>query len=82
MDNIDDIVNEYNNTCHRTIKMMLIFVKNNAYIDFDKEVNFKDPKFQVGPPNWPEEIFVIKIIENTVSWTYNINDLRSCWDIL
>ena len=27
-------------------------------------------------PNWSEEIFVIKKIENTVPWTYVINDLN------
>ena len=28
-------------------------------------------------PNWPEEIFVIKKVKNTVPWTYIINDLNS-----
>ena len=27
-------------------------------------------------PNWFEELFVIKKIKNTVSWTYVINDLN------
>ena len=27
-------------------------------------------------PNWSEEIFVIKIIQNTVPWTYIISDLN------
>ena len=27
-------------------------------------------------PNWSEEIFVIKEIKNTVSWTYVVNDLN------
>ena len=44
---LDDIVNEYNNTYHRTIKMKPIDVKNNTYIDSSKEVNDKDPKFKV-----------------------------------
>ena len=26
-------------------------------------------------PNWSEEIFIIKKIENTVPWTYILNDL-------
>ena len=43
-----DIVREYNNTYHRTIKMKPIDVKNNKYIDFEKKVNDKDPKFKVG----------------------------------
>ena len=48
IDKLDNIVNEYNNTCHRTIKMKTVDVKNNSYIDFKKEVNDKDPKFKVG----------------------------------
>ena len=40
---LDDIVNEYNNTYHRTIKMKPIDVKDNTYIDFGKEVNDNDP---------------------------------------
>ena len=27
-------------------------------------------------PNWPEEVFVIKKVENTVPWTYVISDLK------
>ena len=48
IDKLDDIVNEYNNTYHRTIKMKPVDVKDNTYIDFKKEVNDKDPKFKVG----------------------------------
>ena len=44
----DDIVNECNNTYHRTIKMNPIDVKNNTYINIDKGINDKDIKFQVG----------------------------------
>ena len=44
---LDDIVNKYNNTCHRTIKIKLVNVKDNTYIDFNKEVNDKDPKFKI-----------------------------------
>ena len=45
---LDDIVNEYNNTYHRTIKMKPIDVKYNTCINIGKEVNDKDPKFKVG----------------------------------
>ena len=48
IDKLDDIVNEYNNTYHRTIQMRPVDVKYNTHINFDKEVNNKDPKFQVG----------------------------------
>ena len=43
IDKLDDIVNEYNNTYHRTIKMKPVDVKDNTYIDFKKEANNKDP---------------------------------------
>ena len=45
---LDDIVNEYNNAYHRTIKMKPVDVKDNTYINFEKEVNNKDPKFKIG----------------------------------
>ena len=48
IDKLDDIVNEYNNTYHRTIKMKPTDVKDNTYINIDKEVSDKDPKFKVG----------------------------------
>ena len=48
IDKLDDIVNEHNNTYHRTIKMKPIDVKGNAYINIDKEVNDKNTNFKVG----------------------------------
>ena len=48
IDKLDDIVHEYNNTYHSKIRMKPIDVKDNAYIDFDEEVNDKDPKFKVS----------------------------------
>ena len=48
IDKLDDIVNEYNNTYHRTIKMKPVDVKHNTYIDSSKKVNDKYPKFKVG----------------------------------
>ena len=38
---LDDIVNKYNNTYHRTIKMKPVDVKPNVYIDFNKKNNRK-----------------------------------------
>ena len=65
------IVNKYNNTAHRAIKMKPIAVKDNTYIDSLNEVNDQDLKFKVGDhvriskyknifakgyiPNWSEE---------------------------
>ena len=48
IDKLDDIVNEYDNAYHRTIKMKPTDVKDNTYISFGKEVNNNDPKFKVG----------------------------------
>ena len=72
--------------------MKPVDVKDNTYIYFEKEANDKDPKFKVGDhvriskyknnfakgytPNWSEQVFVIKNVKNTVSWTYVINDLN------
>ena len=42
IDKLDDIVDEYNNTHHKTINMKPANVKDNTYIDFKREVNGKD----------------------------------------
>ena len=92
IDKLDDIVDEYNNTYHTTIKMKPIDVKDNTFINTSKEINNKYPKFKVGDRviiskyknifakrymrNWSEEVFVIKKVKNTVPWTYVINDLN------
>ena len=47
IDKLDDLVGEYNNI-YRTIKIKPVDVKDNTYIDFNKEVNNKNPKFKVG----------------------------------
>ena len=92
IDKLDDIVDEYNNTYHRTIKIKPVDVKDNTYIDFEKEVIDQCLKFKVGDhariskyknifakgytPNWSEEVFLIKKVKNTFPWTYVINDLN------
>ena len=45
IDKFDDIVKEYNNIYHRTIKMKPADVRDNTYIESIKEVNDKGPKF-------------------------------------
>ena len=45
IDKLEDIVRNYNNTYHTSIKMKPIDVKYNTYIDFKKESNDKNPKF-------------------------------------
>ena len=36
IDKLDDMVDEYNNTYHRTIQMKPVDAKDNTYIDFKK----------------------------------------------
>ena len=47
-DVLDDIVNKYNNTTHRTIKMKPIEVTDDSYVEYNEDFNKKDPKFKVG----------------------------------
>ena len=91
-DVLDDIVNKYNNTVHKTIKMKPIDVTSDTYAEYNEDSNKKDPKLKVGDhiriskyknifakgynPNWSEEVFVVGKIKNTVLWTYVINDLN------
>ena len=88
---LDDIANIYNTTVHKTIKMKPIDGIGDAYAEYNKNRNKKDPKFKVDDhvriskyknifakgytPNWSEEVFVISKTKNTVPWTYVINDL-------
>ena len=46
IDKLNDIVNKYNNANHRTIKMNVVDVNSNKYVDFDIEKNDNDPKFE------------------------------------
>ena len=91
-DVLDDIVNKYNNTVHRTIKMKPIDVTSDSYAEYNEDFHEKDPKFKVGNhvriskyknifakgylQNWPKEVFVVSKINNTVPWTYVISDLN------
>ena len=75
-DVLNDIVDEYNNTYYRTIKMKPVDVKSDYFAEYNEESNEKDPKFKVldhiriskyknifakgYPPIWSEEIFVVK----------------------
>ena len=90
-DVLDDIVNAYNNTYHRTTGMKPVDVKSDSFAEYNEEFNERDPKYKVGDhvriskyknifakgnaPNWSEEIFVVKK-KNTVPWTYVISDLN------
>ena len=48
IDKLDDIINKYNNTYHRTIKIKSADVKSSTYINSSKEVNNEDIKFKIG----------------------------------
>ena len=92
IDKSDNVVNECYNTYNRTIKMKPVNVKDNTYIDFEKEVNDNDLEVRVSDlvriskyknifakgytQNWSEEVFIIKKVNNTVPWPYVINDLN------
>ena len=91
-DVLDDTVNIYNNTYHKTIKMKPADVGDNSFAEYNEESNEKDPKFKLGDhvriptfknlfakgytPNWSEEIFFVKKIKNAVPWIYIINGLN------
>ena len=55
------------------MKMKPADVKSNTYIDFNKEINYKNPKFEVADfvriPN-------IKICFQKVLWTFNVSGLK------
>ena len=92
IDKLDDIVNKYNNTYHRNIKIEPTDVKDKTNIKFGKESNNKDRKFKIGDhvkiskyknifpegctTNWSEEVFLIKKVRNTVLWTCVISDVN------
>ena len=92
-DVLDDIVNKYNNTVHRTIKMKTIEVTGDSHAEYNEDSNKKDPKFKVGDhvriskyknifakgctPNQSEEVFAVIKIKNTVPWTNVVSYLNS-----
>ena len=47
-DVLDNIVNKYNNTVHRSIKMKPIDVIDDSYAEYSEDFNIKGPKFKVG----------------------------------
>ena len=82
---LDDIVNKYNNTIHRTIKMKPNDVTDRSFIEYNEESNKKDRKFKVGDHEFLSlKIFLLKDmlligqkrflllikLKYTVPWTY------------
>ena len=45
---VDDIVNKYNNTVHRSIKMKPIDFTSDSYAEYNEDSDEKDPEFKVG----------------------------------
>ena len=43
---LDDIVNKYNNTIYRTIKMKPIDATSDSYTEYNKDSNVTRPKFK------------------------------------
>ena len=47
INNLVDIINEYNNTYHSTIEMKIDYVNSSIFIDFGVENNDKGTKYKV-----------------------------------
>ena len=90
-DMLENIVDKYNNTVHRTIKLKPIDITSDSYAEYNKDSNEKDPKFKVGnhvriskyknifakgyTQNW-SKVFVVSRIKDKVPRTYVISDLN------
>ena len=80
---LDDIVNKYNKTVYRTIKMKPLDVTSNSYAEYNEDSNETKSKFRAGDhariskyknifaeeytQNWSEEVLIITKIKDTVS---------------
>ena len=74
-DVLEDIVNKYNNTLHRTLKMKPINVIDDSFAEYNEDSNKRNPKFKVDDhvriskfknifakgyaPNWSEEVLLL-----------------------
>ena len=92
VDVLDDVVNKYNNTVHRSIKMKPTDVTSDSYPEDNEDSNVTKSKFKVGghvriskyinifvkgyTKNWSEEVFAFSKIKDTVPWAYVISDLN------
>ena len=84
-DVLDDIVNKYNNTVHKTIKMKPTDVTDDSFAEYNEDFNKKDHAriskykniFAKGyTRNWSEDVFGVSKIKNTVPWSYFVSDLN------
>ena len=69
-----------------------MMITDDSFLEYFEESNKNDPKFKVGDnvriskyknifakgytPNWSQKVFVVNKVQNTVPWTYLINDLN------
>ena len=86
IEELEEKVDKFNNTSHRTFNMKPIDVKTSTVFDFEVENNDKNVNYKVGDHlriskestlKWSEEVSVIKQVKNAVPWTYAIIDLNS-----
>ena len=91
-DVLDDIAAKYNNTVHKTIKMIPTDVTDDSYVEYNEDFNKKNPKFTVGDhvriskyknifangytPNLSDEVFVACKMKNTVPSTYVVSGMN------
>ena len=89
---LDDIVEKYNDTVNRSIRIKPKDVGSDDEAAYVEESNKKDARFSVGDreriskfknifakgytPNWSKEIFVVSRVKNTLPWTYELKDLN------
>ena len=82
---LDDIVNKYDNTVHRTIKMKPIDVTDDYYAEYNENSmelhsNKKDPKFKVGDNvriSKPKNIFVKGYVPSWSEENFVINKIKN-----
>ena len=88
IDELDNLVNNSNNTNHRTIKMKPVDVKQGTYINLNKKISDEDLQFKIVGIvriskyknifakgyvlNWAEKFFVITKVKNKTPWSYVI----------
>ena len=96
IDEIDDIVNKYNNTYHRTIKTKLVAVKPNTYINSSKKLmmkilnsklmllleyqNIKNVLTKGYISNWSKKILLLEV-KNTLNHISNAKAMIIYWTV-
>ena len=57
---LDDIVNKYDNTVHRTIKIKPIDITSDSYAEYNEDPNKKDPKVKIVSKYENTKTFLLK----------------------